>query len=389
MNKTLQDLAWSVLPNGNKVYCRNMYHTSHDGNVIDLLERLYGLHNLTSDAKGEVELLHATRQKVMGLYANAKKIHDLYTSATCINTKESQQIDICKGVMSILDTLFGSKCLPDELNEDNFTKSEIEAPYFIKDGVAYRMLKGNNGFVQKEIGKVDDEEPQPAEPKESPRQFYRVMGTDEHGRQVVTPIPSQLAGSYDISKERTEPDACNVASSEPYVDSSEPKPAEPKFKVGDKVMLNGYGGFVISAFYLDLYTQEYKYRLGGFKGHLCESDLEPYTEPKVKRHVSVKEACEILGVDESEATTLAKSEPIETCTDDCSSQCSSQDFDNSFSKERRLNIATQVLCAIIPKYQDDGDGIGLSVLNEKDMIKCAYRLADALIAECEKKGGLQ
>lgn len=164
--------------------------------------------------------------------------------------------------------------------------------------------------------------------------------------------------------------------------------AEPKFKEGDIVRYR-YDG---KSYTVVCKTGKYYYALrqpdGAVMIHdVLESDLEPLTEQEVKRHVSVKEACGILGVDESEATKLVKSEPIETYTDDCSSQCSSQDFDNSFSKERRLNIATQVLCAIIPKYQDDGDGIGLSVLNEKDMIKCAYRLADALIAECEKKGG--
>lgn len=59
---------------------------------------------------------------------------------------------------------------------------------------------------------------------------------------------------------------------------------------------------------------------------------------------------------------------------------------DSFAKGRRLNVAVQLTCAMIPKYQDNGDGHGLSVLNERDMIKCAYRLADILIAEAEKGG---
>lgn len=68
-------------------------------------------------------------------------------------------------------------------------------------------------------------------------------------------------------------------------------------------------------------------------------------------------------------------------------------FDNilkgSFHNERRLNIAAQLVCAMIPKFKDNGDGIGLSVLNETDMIKCAYRLADYLIAECERSEKLK
>lgn len=117
MNKELQTLAWSALPKEFKEEVKKYYDnsTALGATAVLLLENLFGVHNLTSDAEGEVELLHVTRQKVMGLYANAKKIHDLYTSATCINAKESQQIDISKGVMSVFETLFGSKCLPDNV----------------------------------------------------------------------------------------------------------------------------------------------------------------------------------------------------------------------------------------------------------------------------------
>lgn len=51
MNKDLQDLAWSVLPKEERQYCRNMYRTSHDGNVIDLLERLFGSACLPDEAE--------------------------------------------------------------------------------------------------------------------------------------------------------------------------------------------------------------------------------------------------------------------------------------------------------------------------------------------------
>lgn len=156
LNKELQDLAWSVLPKEFKEEVKSHYaelnaaykaFLSKDSltnaecdrcNAIRekmvIYNRYFGHHNLTSDAEGEVELLHVTRQKVMGLYANAKKIHDLYTSATCINTKESQQIDICKGVMSILDTLFGSKCLPDEDSPIEATSAQTATSPTFKAG---------------------------------------------------------------------------------------------------------------------------------------------------------------------------------------------------------------------------------------------------------------
>lgn len=65
-----------------------------------------------SDAEGE-EMLIVPRKNVQELYAKAKDIYNLYTNATCINSMESSAIDISTGKMKILDTLFGSKCLPD------------------------------------------------------------------------------------------------------------------------------------------------------------------------------------------------------------------------------------------------------------------------------------
>lgn len=152
LTKELQDLAWSVLPKAFKEEVKkeweltdNAERLPHDAFLrgkYQQMRDLFGIHNLTSDAEGEIELLHVTRQKVMGLYANAKKIHELYTSATCINTKESQQIDICKGIMSVLDTLFGSKRLPDEANVET-SDSNVES------------LNSN----------VDSSESKPAEPR--------------------------------------------------------------------------------------------------------------------------------------------------------------------------------------------------------------------------------
>ena len=156
--------------------------------------------------------------------------------------------------------------------------------------------------------------------------------------------------------------------------------SEPKFRKDEKVRIKGVAGFdVIKAIY-GTGKDGYRYELVNEIAIYDESDLEPYTEPKKKRHVSVKEVCEILGVDESEATTLAKSEPTETCTNDCQSQCKSQEFDDilkrGFSKERRLNIAAMIMAAMMQnaKWGDKYSHIAT--------ISCAA--ADALIAEAEK-----
>lgn len=129
MTKELQDLAWSVLPKEFKEEVKQLY--KHENKVlapidgVTTLNEIFGLHNLTSDAEGE-EMLTVPRKNVQELYAKAKDIYNLYANATCINSMESSAIDINTGKMKILDTLFGSKCLPDEPREDNFAKSAHE-----------------------------------------------------------------------------------------------------------------------------------------------------------------------------------------------------------------------------------------------------------------------
>lgn len=161
--------------------------------------------------------------------------------------------------------------------------------------------------------------------------------------------------------------------------------AEPKFKEGDIVRYR-YDG---KSYTVVCKTGKYYYALrqpdGAVMIHdVLESDLEPLTEQEVKRHVSVKEACEILGVDESEATKLVKSEPIETCTETCTDDCSSPDHfvvkdemvDNiikdGFKNHNRLHIAAILAAGMLASE-----------------VRCypvdrALELADALIAEAKK-----
>lgn len=46
-----QDILWSLLTPKMQTYCRNAYHTSHDGNVEDILERLFGVEHLNEGWK--------------------------------------------------------------------------------------------------------------------------------------------------------------------------------------------------------------------------------------------------------------------------------------------------------------------------------------------------
>lgn len=114
MDKELQDHAWSILPKEFKEEVNEIYlnavvrHPCGYNHKTDLLKYLFGRHNLTSDAEGE-EMLCVKASKVREMYALNENI--LYFDSTH------------KGAILLkkkLTELFGFKCLPDELNEDNF-----------------------------------------------------------------------------------------------------------------------------------------------------------------------------------------------------------------------------------------------------------------------------
>ena len=132
MNKELQDIAWSVLPKEFKEEVKKYYKTLHEQYIdyaglhlenakakvqerIVTLEYFFGIHNLTSDAEGE-EMLYVNRKKIQEVYRQNKE------EINRENVSSSDR-DCYETVNEVLKTLFGSKCLPDELNEDNFAKS--------------------------------------------------------------------------------------------------------------------------------------------------------------------------------------------------------------------------------------------------------------------------
>lgn len=268
--------------------------------LFTAFDRAYALGKQEKDAEGE-EMLTVSRKEVQELFANAKKHHDLYTSATCINESESRTIDVCLGRIQVLDTLFGSKCLPDESESPKLSKVE-------------------------------------------------KVGKD-----------------------------CNVDSLPTNVDSSDDCKAEPKFKIGDKVRYVGdmqptYKGkaFVIDGevFFNNHYNEWQTRSIKPFAWDglsVCNvplTGLEPYTEP------------------EKESRNLSKN--IANCD---------KHFDNilkdSFSKERRLNIATRIMAAILSN-QRMLNNLAHGETTTKGVVRCivdaTMMYTDALIAECEKGG---
>ena len=208
----------------------------------------------------------------------------------------------------------------------------------------------------------------------------------------------------------------NVATSEPNVDSSvgsveslDPKPAEPKFRVGDKVkdISSPHDDGIYRVDDIKKSSDGFIYHIQGLIGqsNVKESDLALYyTEPKYHRGEKVRYngyvyeveglvgknryALKGLNFDLDEDMIEPYTEPKENIAE---TRNLSQDRDklfynilkNSFSKERRLNIAAQMMQGLICAPLIPGVDPNPSA---EYLAQAAFRLADALIAEAEKGG---
>lgn len=144
MTTELQNLAWACLPKEFKEEVKKMWSVEGDCAIkykselhkrrTDLMYELFG-NNLASDTEGE-EMLTCERSKVQNHYNHAIQLN---------NDSDSAWELVGGRIMGVLKDLFGSKCLPDnvdssrsnvdslesnsdELNEDNFAKSGPKPP---------------------------------------------------------------------------------------------------------------------------------------------------------------------------------------------------------------------------------------------------------------------
>lgn len=199
MNKELRDLAWSVLPKEFKEEVKKLYAKFYNEKpqsdcsygYLGLLIKIFGIHNLTSDAEGE-EMLMISRKKVQRRYHMAYKCkHSVLLS--------HDDVQFWKGWQGALDDLFGSKCLPDEkVDPESLVttiKDSMEHPLpdkMLLDGIAeqkpaepkfkvgdYVRYKGgvhkvvatakdNRCYLNKILGCIDESDLEPyTEPKEN------------------------------------------------------------------------------------------------------------------------------------------------------------------------------------------------------------------------------
>lgn len=272
MDKKLQDLVWPLLPKEFKKEVKKYYHTLHEQYIdyagfhlenakakvqerITTLEYFFGIHNLTSDLEEE-EMLTVKAKTIREMYAaNERIMIDFRGKIDAINS------DL---INHVLRQLFGSKCLPD--NVDSLSQNSPE--------------NCDNGNL---------------------------------------------------------------------ISADDSKPAEPRFEVGQFAMYKGRRVEIID--YSDHSPQLYRVFVltENYHTDADESELEPYTEPEENVNLSQETA-----------------------------NCDKH-FDNilkdSFSKERRLNIAATILA-----------GIMAGGAQARHPVRRALELADALIIESVKGG---
>ena len=159
----------------------------------------------------------------------------------------------------------------------------------------------------------------------------------------------------------------------------EPKPAEPKFKVGDKVkdISSPHDGGIYKVDDIKKSSDGFIYHIQGLIGisNVKESALEPYTEPK-------NEDSQRLHAESVKESRIASEESHLRNSSQETANCDKK-FDNilkdSFSKERRLNIAAMVMQGIMAN--SNPQMVEMDVHRVADL---AILMADALIAECGK-----
>lgn len=167
MDKTLQDLAWSMLPKEFKEEVKNMWsvkgdcatkykselHKHRTGLLYELFgDHLYWQNNLTSDAEGE-EMLTVSRKRVREMYAANERIK--------ADSPDKGTAHISDHINHVLKHLFGSKCLPDnvessEPNVDSLPQNPTdfgkEVNFPTKNNLAIYLKKSKN--CDKQFGDI-------------------------------------------------------------------------------------------------------------------------------------------------------------------------------------------------------------------------------------------
>lgn len=398
MNKELIDHVWKhCLPKEFKeevkrlwsveVDCATKYHSELHKHRTGLLYELFGdnLHwqnNLTSDAEGE-EMLMVPRKKVQEKWQRAYEQEAKYSKAEQ-NPTTREELYYNRGIMSVIDTLFGSKCLPDEKDDckkftkklDDTLEGEIKEPF--------KEWYDKNYSNLEKLEKNGEVEPKPAEPKFAKGDMihckffgyegdYRVIGYTDGSPKYYACIDKD-GFNYRFPESYLEP------YTEPKEEASKMKPIESKMSV-----------------YLATKEEDEEFRLllhkNGFKWHTntplinltCwssvfkDSHIHCVHPDKTVTYCGEKTS-DTLTFSEFKKRYFEENVNLSQNTANCDKQFNNI-LKDSFSKERRLNIAAMITQGIMANPNPQ--------MVEMDMHRVAglaILMADTLIAECEKGG---
>lgn len=166
MDKTLQTTAWNCLPKEFKEEVKYEYHRAatkatkdeYDLGFMHAHEGMFGIHNLTSDAEGE-EMLYANKSKVQKIFAGQTEVQKSTPCGTILHHEAAAKAEL-------LYTLFGSKCLPDEVAKE---PTAAEPKFKVGDYVRYKggvhkvvaTAKDNRCYLNKILGCIDESDLEP------------------------------------------------------------------------------------------------------------------------------------------------------------------------------------------------------------------------------------
>jgi len=344
MVKELQDLVWSCLPKEFKEEVKYEYSrvatkvikSNYDLGFMNAHEGMYGIHNLISDAEGE-EALTCEKSRVQEAYKTSKEIVNNEQYGTCQYSMHTQ-------IMCVLENLFGTKCLPDKVDEDNFVK--LGPKYRKGEKVCY------NGYVYEIEGLVG-------------KNRYALKGLNfDLDEDMIDPYEP-----YTEPSSQKSPENCDNGN---HISTECDKTVDPKFKAGNRVIYKNTGKVKIVV----NIAEDSRYVVASPDGkspYLAkESDLKPYIEPEEDLIPSNSGKLKSQEAD-NQYRNLSKN---------------IENFDKSNCN--RLTIAAMAMQGILSnadRMKQYGEIAIRECMSLTGLIAAnALRYADALIAEAEKGG---
>lgn len=215
------------------------------------------------------------------LTCKKSKVQAVYkTSKEIVNNEQygTCQYSMHTQIMCVLENLFGSKCLPDEKDDcKKFTKRLDDTLEGDIKEPFKEWYDKNYSNVEK-LEKNGEVEPKPAEPKFKPGD--KVLKKDHNYENEGCPYDIFLGYiGHDKGGYLCAVEAHGWIMHESELEPyTEPKPAEPKFKRCEKAITPSGEVCIIEDTHFE--NGSWLYLVGDPAQWISESDLKPYTEPK-------------------------------------------------------------------------------------------------------------